>query len=121
MEKDLILENDPISNLDDFDLADLENVDLSDSEEAKYEVWALGRNKLGEVTDTEVLLKAFNKPEDATAFACSVNLDLIKKEYGKQIPAKISQFDVEVETVVYNEEEDYFENVGTIFRIEVLV
>jgi len=111
-----------MENIEDLiDLSELEDIDLDDLKDATYEVWALGIDKHDNITDTEVLLGEFEKPEDAVAFACTVDLKLIKEKYGKQIPTKLKQFNIEVETVVCDEDEDYTENVGTIFRIEVLV
>ena len=111
-----------MENIEDLiDLSELEDIDLDDLKDATYEVWALGIDKYDNITDTEVLLEEFHRPEAAVAFACAVDLKLIKEKYGKQIPANLKQFNIEVETVVYNEDEDYAENVGTIFRIEVLV
>lgn len=100
-------------------LANLEDFDAKD---ASYEVWAIGYDCDGEVTDTELLLGTFENPDDAVQFAALLTWADIKAEAdGAEEFVKTSDMiSIEVETVV-DDGEDGTMNVGTIFAKSVCV
>ena len=80
-----------------------------------YEVWALGYECDGEMSDTEVLLKTFDDPNDAILYATNIKWQDIRQFAGAEDFIKTSDMiSVEVETVVTDEDGDAM-NVGTIF------
>lgn len=111
----------PIRFEEDFDLSDKDLDELDDNIDSKttYEVWALGIDKLDRVTDFEILLGSFEDPENARTFAWTVDKSLIKTKTSKEFPSNLKQINIEVETVVDNG--SYSENVGTIFRTELII
>lgn len=111
----------PIITEEDFDLSedDLDELDDTINSTTTYEVWALGIDNFGNVTNFEVLLGSFEDPEDAKTFAWTVDKNLIKTKTSKEFPTNLKQINIEVETVV--DGGDYTENIGTIFRIELVI
>ena len=111
----------PIRFEEDFDLSDKDLEELDDNIDSKttYEVWALGIDKFKSVTNYEVLLGSFEDPEEARTFAWTVDKSLIKTKTSKEFPSNLKQINIEVETVVDNG--DYTENIGTIFRTELII
>ena len=111
----------PIITEEDFDLSeeDLDELDDTINSTTTYEVWALGINQFDNVTNFEVLLGSFEDPEDAKTFAWTVDKNLIKTKTSKEVPTNLKQINIEVETVV--DGGDYTENIGTIFRIELVI
>ena len=100
-------------------LANLEDFDAKD---ASYEVWAIGYDCDGEITDTELLLGTFENPDDAVQFAALLTWADIKAEAdGAEEFVKTSDMiSIEVEPVV-DDGEDGTMNVGTIFAKSVCV
>lgn len=111
----------PIITEEDFDLSedDLDELDDTINSTTTYEVWAVGIDNFGNVTNFEVLLGSFEDPEDAKTFAWTVDKNLIKTKTSKEFPTNLKQINIEVETVV--DGGDYTENIGTIFRIELVI
>ena len=81
-----------------------------------YEVWAIGYDEDGRVTDTEVLLKTFDDPGEAVEYAKAIDLaDIIRHPNVDGAPIhEIDYLDVEVETVVDGEWGTY--NIDTVYR-----
>jgi hypothetical protein len=105
--------NEIISSLDDFN-----------AENAWYEVWAIGYDCDGDITDTEILLGTFDDPDAAVQYASIITWADIKAEAdGAEEFIKTSDMlSIEVETVVNCEdEEDGTMNVGTIFAKSMCV
>lgn len=105
--------NEIIANIEDFDAKD-----------ASYEVWAIGYDCDGAITDTELLLGTFENLDDAVQFASILTWADIKAEAdGAEEFVKTSDMiSIEVETVVdCEDEEDGTMNVGTIFAKAVCV
>lgn len=115
------MQDKPIITEEDFELSedDLDELDDTINSTTSYEVWALGIDKFDNVTDYEVLLGSFEDPEEAKTFVWTVDKDLIKTKTSKEFPANLKQINIEVETVVDNG--DYTENVGTIFRTDLVI
>lgn len=111
----------PIITEEDFELSedDLDELDDTINSTTTYEVWAVGIDNFGNVTNFEVLLDSFEDPEDAKTFAWTVDKNLIKTKTSKEFPTNLKQINIEVETVV--DGGDYTENIGTIFRIELVI
>ena len=109
-------------NIKEFDIEELE--DFEANEEITYLVCALGYNENDQPTDCEVYLEEFKLPDEAIAFAKSVNLMKLL-QYAVEQKADISEtayFLLEVETVVECEDpEDGTENIDTIWedRIDI--
>ena len=100
----------------------LANIEDFDAKDASYEVWAIGYDCDGEITDTELLLGTFENPDDAVQFAAILTWADIKAEAdGAEEFIKTSDMlSIEVETVVDDGEEGTM-NVGTIFAKSVCV
>ena len=100
----------------------LANLDDFDAKDASYEVWAIGYDCDGEITDTELLLGTFENPDEAVQFAAILTCADIKAEAdGAEEFIKTSDMlSIEVETVV-DDGEDGTMNVGTIFAKSVCV
>ena len=102
----------------------LANLDDFDAKDASYEVWAIGYDCDGEITDTELLLGTFENPDDAVQFAAILTWADIKAEAdGAEEFIKTSDMiSIEVETVIdCEDEEEGTMNVGTIFAKSVCV
>ena len=67
-----------------------------------YEVWAIGYDEDGRVTDTEVLLKTFDDPGEAVEYAKAIDLaDVIRHPKVASAPIhEIDSLEIEVETVI---------------------
>ena len=108
-----ITENFGIDELDDFDA----------NEEITYLVCALGYNENNGITACEVYLGEFKLPDEAIAFAKSVDLATILQYAVAQDVADISEtayFSLEVETVVKcDDSEDGTENIDTIWETQI--
>lgn len=96
MEKDI---DKLVDEVDDFDLS-----------EASYQVWGFWLDDEQQVL-TEVMLKAFNDPDDAVKYAKDFMANLATADLTK-LDARY--YEVLVETVV--DFGDYTENVATLFR-----
>ena len=104
----------------DLDIEELE--DFEANEEITYLVCALGYNEDDEPTDCEVYLEEFELPDEAIAFAKTVDLEKLL-QYAAEQKADISEtayFSLEVETVVECEDpEDGTENIDTIWETQI--
>lgn len=100
----------------------LASLDDFDAKDASYEVWAIGYDSNGEITDTELLLGTFENPDDAVQYAAILTWTDIKNEVdGAEEFIKTSDMlSIEVETVI-DDGEDGTMNVGTIFAKSVCV
>ena len=96
MEKDI---DKLIDEVEDFDLS-----------EASYQVWGFWLDDEQQVL-TEVMLQAFNDPDDAVKYAKDFMANLATADLTK---LDASYYEVLVETVV--DFGDYTENVATLFR-----
>ena len=90
--------------------------DFNPDAKVTYEVWAMGYDEYDEITDTEFLLKEFDNPDEAVAYAKEVTLaDIVAlTSDGSEPDEAIALIQVEVETVVDDGEEETM-NVGTIY------
>lgn len=94
-----------------------------------YEVWAIGYNSEGAVTDTELFFKDFSDPDLAVAYAKQLTLaDVVYKASEentdiKSIP-EVTYLSIEVETVINDEDDEFIGgtmNIGTVFRKELWI
>ena len=103
-----------------FDVEEIE--DFEANEEITYLVCALGYDENDEPTDCEIYLKEFELPDEAVAFAETVDLGMLL-QYAADQKADISEtayFSLEVETVVECEDpEDGTENIDTIWETQI--
>lgn len=93
--------------------------------EAIYELWAIGYNANGAVTDTEMFIAEFKDPDAAIEFAKKVTMaDIVHQaaeEHDGSTPAEnVTYISLEVETVV-DEDEDGTMNIGTIYKRELWI
>lgn len=101
-----------------------EDIDeIPEDTEVTYEVWAIGYNADGAVTDTEMLIAEFKDPDAAIEFAKKVTMtDIVHQaaeEHDGSMPAEnVTYISLEVETVV-DEDEDGTMNIGTIYKREL--
>jgi hypothetical protein len=114
--KDL-MENEELNQFITEDLEDFET-----DAEVSYEVWALGYDEAGTITDSELFIKSFNDPDEAITFAKNLDLsDIVQlaanEDFSAESFCKIDYISVEVETVV--DEEDGTMNIGTIYKKEI--
>lgn len=113
-----MLNNEAIN--ENFDVEEIE--DFEANEEITYLVCALGYDEDDEPTDCEIYLKEFELPDEAIAFAKTVDLTTILQSAAEQ-KADISEtayFSLEVETVVECEDpEDGTENIDTIWETQI--
>lgn len=83
-----------------------------------YEVWAIGYDYDGDITDTELFFKEFSDPDEAIEYAKKLSLaDIVHQaaeEANTDITPDISYISVEVETVIEDEDGDSI-NIGTIY------
>lgn len=89
-----------------------------------YEVWALGYNSDGEITDDGMLLKDFNDPDEAVTYASKLELadvvELAEDPTVETIDKDIAFLSIEVETVICDlDNEDCAVNVGTIYKKDI--
>lgn len=110
------------------DLAKFIAEDLDEiPEDAKvtYELWAIGYNADGAVTDTEMFIAEFKDPDAAIEFAKKLTMaDIVHQaaeEHDGSTPAdNVTYISLEVETVV-DEDEDGTMNIGTIYKRELWI
>ena len=105
-----------------FDIEEIEDFEVN--EEITYLVCALGYGEDDEPTDCEVYLEEFEDPDEAIAYAKTVNLEIILQHAAEQ-KADISEtarFSLEVETVVECEDpEDGTENIDTVYQRDLWI
>ena len=103
-----------------FDLEEIE--DFEANEEITYLVCALGYNEDDEPTDCEIYLEEFELPDEAIAFAKTVDLGVLL-QYAAEQRADISEtayFNLEVETVVpFDAPDEGTENIDTIWETQI--
>lgn len=112
--------------MNDEELTQYVTEDLEDFEEdaaVTYEIWAIGYDANGKVTDAELFLGEFTDPDKAIEKAKSLTFsDVIQLAADEDcvIPDEpVAYLSIEVETVV--EDDDSTMNVGTIFKFELRV
>ena len=114
--------------MEDKDLAKhiAEDIDeIPEDTEVTYELWAIGYNADGAVTDTEMFIAEFKDPDAAIEFAKKVTMaDIVHQaaeEYDGSTPAEnVTYISLEVETVI-DEDEDETMNIGTIYKRELWI
>jgi hypothetical protein len=120
LEEIIMLNNEVIKEA--FDVEELE--DFEANEEVTYLVCALGYDEDDESTDCEVYLEEFEDPDEAIAYAKTVNLETIL-QYAAEQKADISEtahFSLEIETVVECEDpEDGTENIDTVYQRDLWI
>jgi hypothetical protein len=97
--------------------------DLEDFDEntpVTYEVWTMGYNNNGSITDTEMLVSIFTDPDEAVKCAANLTLaDIVHQasieDDNKEMLVDISYISVEVETVV-EDDNSCGMNIGTIYK-----
>lgn len=99
--------------------------EIPEDAEVTYELWAIGYNADGAVTDTEMFIAEFKDPDDAIEFAKKVTMaDIVHQaaeEHDGSTPAEnVTYISLEVETVV-DEDEDGTMNIGTIYKRELWI
>lgn len=101
--------------------------DLEDFEEdlvVTYEVWAIGYDEDGAITDTDLYLGEFLDPDRAIEVAKNLTFsDVIQRaaEEDNVVPDEpVTYISIEVETVVADDEGNSM-NVGTIYKKELCV
>ena len=103
-----------------------EDIDeIPEDTEVTYELWAIGYNADGAVTDTEMLIADFKNPDVAIELAKKVTMaDIVHQaaeEHDGSTPAEnVTYISLEVETVV-DEDEDGTMNIGTIYKRELWI
>lgn len=105
-----------------FDVEEIEDFEVN--EEITYLVCALGYNEDDEPTDCEVYLKEFEDPEEAIAYAKTVDLAAILQHGIDQVQtlSETAYFSLEVETVVECEDpEDGTENIDTVYQRDIQI
>ena len=103
-----------------FDVEEIE--DFEANEEITYLVCALGFSEEDRPTDCEVYLGEFELPDEAIAFAKTVNLEMLLQYVADQKVdiSETAYFSLEVETVVECEDpEDGTENIDTIWETQI--
>lgn len=101
--------------------------DLEDFEEdlaVTYEVWAIGYDEDGAITDTDLYLGEFLDPDRAIEVAKNLTFsDVIQRaaEEDNTVPDEpVTYISIEVETVVADDEGNSM-NVGTIYKKELCI
>ena len=99
--------------------------EIPEDAEVTYELWAIGYNANGAVTDTEMFIAEFKDPDAAIEFAKKVTMaDIVHQaaeEHDGSTPAEnVASISLEVETVV-DEDEDGTMNIGTIYKRELWI
>jgi hypothetical protein len=109
--------------VEDKDLSKYITEDLEDFDETEvvtYEIWAIGYDADGNVTDADMLIDAFSDPDAAVEKAKTITAaDIIHQaaeEYdGSELVTDVAYVSIEVETVL-TDGEDGTMNVGTIYK-----
>ena len=107
MNNEELLEN-IVEDLEDFD----------ENAEASYEVWTIGYDAEDCVTDVEVLVGEFTDLDEAINCAETLTADDVKERYEGNNFDDVAYFNIEIETVVDNEDEDTV-NIGTVYQREL--
>lgn len=99
--------------------------EIPEDAEVTYELWAIGYNADGAITDTEMFIAEFKDPDAAIEFAKKVTMaDIVHQaaeEHDGSTPAdNVTYISLEVETVV-DEDEDGTMNIGTIYKRELWI
>ena len=103
-----------------------EDIDeIPEDTEVTYELWAIGYNADGAVTDTEMFIAEFKDPDAAIEFAKKATMaDIVHQaaeEHDGSTPAEnVTYISLEVETVI-DEDEDGTMNIGTIYKRELWI
>lgn len=95
--------------------------DIPEDAPVTYEVWAIGYDNGSAVTDSEMLLREFNDPDEAIEFAKAVTLAEIihqaaEEDNGTVPNETVDYIQVEVETVITDAESNETMNIGTIYK-----
>lgn len=85
-----------------------------EAKQARYEVWMTGYDKNTMLTDFERLWASFDNADDAVEYAKSLTTDSLLED----VPEEVAFVVVEVETVVFDEDDQMYTNVGSIYRAE---
>ena len=99
--------------------------DFDETETVTYEIWAIGYDEDGDITDSELFIDSFDNPDDAIKYARSLRFVDIADLDAETLAGffdeskHVTYISIEVETVVEVPEEDYTENIGTIFTKEL--
>ena len=105
-----------------FDVEEIEDFEVN--EEITYLVAALGYDENDEPTDCEVYLKEFDDPDEAIAYAKTIDLATILQVGVEQSQTieDTAYFSLEVETVVECEDpEDGTENIDTVYQRDIWI
>ena len=99
--------------------------EIPEDAEVTYELWAIGYNADGAVTDSEMFIAEFKDPDAAIEFAKKVTMaDIVHQaaeEHDGSTPADdVAYISLEVETVV-DEDEDGTMNIGTIYKRDLWI
>lgn len=97
--------------------------DFAEDAIVTYEVWAMGYNAEGVITDAEMLVDTFTDPDEA--IKCATNLTLADivhqasiEDNNNELLVDLSYISVEVETVVDDDDEGSM-NIGTIYKKDI--
>lgn len=101
----------------------LENIvedleDFDENAEASYEVWVTGYDADDCVTDVEVLVGEFIDLDQAINCAETVSVEGVKEIYDGVNFDDVAYLNIEIETVVDDEEEGMV-NIGTVYQREL--
>lgn len=100
----------------------VEDEGLDTDTKVTFEVWSIGYDEDGTITDSEMFIAEFEDPDEAINYAKNLTLsDIIQKASEEPINfedeyANVECISVEVETVIDNpEDEEETLNIGTIY------
>ncbi len=99
--------------------------DFANDAVVTYEVWAIGYDEHGAITDTDMYITESEDPDAAIEKAKSLTLaDIIhqasEEDDGTEPMTDVTYISIEVETVVDDEEEGTM-NIGTIYKRELRI
>lgn len=91
--------------------------DIPEDAEVVYSVWALGYDCCDISTGMEYLLREFNDPDEAVAYAETITILDIPSKFRLFQPNNTAYFSIEVETVVTDpdDEDGGTMNIGSIY------
>ena len=101
--------------------------EIPEDTEVSYEVWAIGYDEDGTITDSEVFIEEFKDPDKAIAYANKLTVsDIVHKAAEEPVSfeseyADVEGISIEVETVVESADEDGMMNIGTIYKRYVCI
>jgi hypothetical protein len=110
------------NTIENFDIEELE--DFEANEEITYLVCALGYDENDELTDCEVYLDECELPDEAIAYAKTIDLtDILVNAAAQNVDiSKTAYFSLEVESVVECEDpEDGTENIDTVYQRDIWI